>query len=280
MGLMIGDSYAKEFGEVFYTDDTQQTMLLTESILQGRGFNPKIFADNLINMFENECLRGWGQTTLYTLKILSRDKDWTKSGDPSGAGNGGAMRIAPLGLFYYDDPDLLKKHVKDSCIITHKDERAVGGATAIAYGISYVIRNKDFEEEEFLEEVGDFVKDISKEMSDKIKDIKSYLYMDPKEAFKKTGIGGFVLKSVPAAIYGFLNSKYDFRKTLETILEAKGDKDTNSAMGCALSGAFLGYEKIPKSLIEGLEIDSSRNNFKGKNYMEELALKLYELKTK
>jgi hypothetical protein len=62
-----------------------------------------------------------------------RHGDWEACGDEVGqAGNGTAMRTAPLGLAFLDYPDRLPAAVADVSRITHRDLRSIAGGVAVA----------------------------------------------------------------------------------------------------------------------------------------------------
>ena len=65
--------------------------------------------------------------------------------------------------------------------------------------------------------------------------------------------GAYVLESLPCARWCFLASPEDIEQTLFTAVDAGHDADTVAAMACTVSGAYHGYAKLPKRLVEGLE---------------------------
>lgn len=55
-------------------------------------------------------------------------------------GNGGAMRIGPVGAYFADDLDLLKSEVIKGTEVTHYNAEGICGALAIALAVSFVCR--------------------------------------------------------------------------------------------------------------------------------------------
>ena len=47
-------------------------------------------------------------------------------------GNGAAMRVAPVGAYFADDPDAVVEHARRSAVVTHAHPEAVAGAIAVA----------------------------------------------------------------------------------------------------------------------------------------------------
>jgi ADP-ribosylglycohydrolase len=65
--------------------------------------------------------------------------------------------------------------------------------------------------------------------------------------------GAYVLESLPCALWCFLASPDDFEQTLFAAVDAGHDADTIAAMACTLSGAYLGYSRLPRRLLDDLE---------------------------
>ncbi len=96
------------------TDDTQMTMWLAESILAPARRAPEagtpglrdhlLDPDDLARRFSRERIRGIGQATAQFIdNVKAADKPWYEVGVPS-AGNGTAMRAAPVGVVHVSDP--------------------------------------------------------------------------------------------------------------------------------------------------------------------------------
>src|SRR5262249_39548869 len=71
---------------------------------------------------------------------IARGVPWQDAGTPApAAGNGSAMRAAPVGLFFWDDPEALIAAAHDQGRITHQDPRCSAGAIAIAGATAIVL---------------------------------------------------------------------------------------------------------------------------------------------
>jgi poly(ADP-ribose) glycohydrolase ARH3 len=57
-------------------------------------------------------------------------------------GNGGAMRITPIALLYYDDEEKLREIAYRSATITHAHELGMEGAAVQAYAIALLLRTR------------------------------------------------------------------------------------------------------------------------------------------
>src|SRR6185312_6344313 len=117
------------------TDDTQLTLATCESIIETKSISPKNISMKFLEWFNGRKLTGLGSSTLKALRDLQVGAHWGLSGRSGeyAAGNGAAMRIAPLAFFLS-----LSDHrtvIRDVCYITHKNEEAYIGALSVLYAI-------------------------------------------------------------------------------------------------------------------------------------------------
>jgi len=284
MGTAIGDSLGARGEGIFrlwetreigprYTDDTAMAIGVAESLIQCQGFNPEHMAYRFMENFEREPWRGyaWGPPTIF--RLIRRGRKWNELLDreiyPGGSyGNGAAMRIAPVGLFYHDDPEMLRQVAYESSKITHSHEWAMEGAALEAFAVAMAVNLKpeNFSKYEFLKELINFTRVGIYQK--KLGAMKSLLDEGaPRDkVIRELGNGVEAMNSVPAAIYSFLCNS-DFESSVISAVSLGGDADTIGAMAGAIAGAFYGVEKIPRRWKDNLE---------NKGYIEKLAEKLWE----
>ena len=89
-----------------YTDDTQLTLCITQSLIDRKYVDGADIAQKFVLLWENRTIVGAGAScTDAVRKLLRGEADWQHSGtEPGRAGNGTAMRISPIGLWAYDRP--------------------------------------------------------------------------------------------------------------------------------------------------------------------------------
>ena len=73
----------------------------------------------------------------------------------------------------------------------------------------------------------------------------------------KDGINGDAVSSLMWGLFSFLSAPHDFVKVLSLSVSAGGDTDSVAAIACALSGAYLGFAKLPRSLTLLIEDQGS-----------------------
>ncbi len=265
-----------------YTDDTQMTLALCESIINKRRVDGADIAAKFANLWRNNTIIGEGMSCRDAMmQIIVNGVSWDEAGTQHGrAGNGSAMRASPVGLFDCGDLAALKRDALTQSIITHKDERASSGSVAVCAAIYYCINNENIDPNNFIDFIYDITVDVSAEFAENILELKEIITYDDDAAFQKiapigqgaqmtiNGVTPFIIPTVMAALYHFLQTPRDWSKSVEGAIRFGGDTDTVASITGAISGSYNGYDSIPRSLTEEL---------KDKEYIHGVALKLYEV---
>jgi len=135
LGGALGDAYGgiAERGRQCLSDDTQLTLATCESIADLGRIDPAHVASTFRQWFDDGRLTGLGSSTLKALRDLQAGAHWALSGarGEMAAGNGGAMRIAPLAFV----PDADRVVIRDVVRITHHSDEAYVGALAVVEAI-------------------------------------------------------------------------------------------------------------------------------------------------
>jgi len=264
--------------QLCYTDDTAMAIGIARSIIEKGDIEEEHLGKKLSDEFYREPWRGYASGPPAVFRMVKEKgipyHEAAKMlfyGEGS-FGNGAAMRIAPVGLFFYNAfPELFYEKAKISACVTHAHPIGIDGAVIQARAVSIATRLNPVEEfffEDFIDELIRFAKTY--EMKTKMEMVKSLLEEDvtPKIAASRLGMSVAVYESVPFAIYSFLKYSKSFKECLLCAVLNGGDRDTLGAMACSISGAYLGIDAIPKKWIKKLE------NFL---LIKNLALELYEV---
>jgi len=258
-----------------YTDDTQLMIGLAESLIEKKEINQEHIAHKFVQIYEN--YRGYGPVLKQFVQLMELGWEWDKAVQKThnffSYLNGSAMRVAPIGVFYYDNPEEVLRAAYQSSDVTHIHELAREGCALQALAISLVIEQKpssDFDRKTYLRTLQESVS--HKVYKEKLKSVKNLLLKEPDifEVIKILGNGVEAFNSVPTAIYCFLRYLDSFEKSIIYAVNLGGDADTIGAMTGALSGAYHGIEAIPLKWLDKLE---------DKDYIQSLADKIWVLKT-
>lgn len=278
IGSAIGDSLGAQregtygFREVtepgpVYTDDTAMMIAVAESLIECNGFDGAHMARLFVRSFEREPWRGYGAGPPRIFGMIKSGRKWDENldrelYDGGSFGNGSAMRVAPVGLFYYNDPEKLRKVSCQSSRITHSHPLGMEGAALQACAVSLAIR----EEQDFPEKLKEFAgADVYRKKIDvleKLLDKKE----DRERVVRELGNGIEAFNSVPTAIFSFLASS-SFKEAVIYAVSLGGDTDTIGAMTGAIAGAWWGVDSIPPEWKENLE---------DRDYMEGLGMRIWE----
>jgi len=277
------------FGQ--YSDDSQLARELMQSYVARRKFDPGDYAEHIKLIFAEKRIVGFGYSTKEAAKRLSRGVSWEESGTPSpSAGNGSAMRAAPIGLFFFDNSNLLIRAAHDQGRITHRDPRCSAGAIAISGAVALALRQETINIGSFISSLAGWTKTIEPAFALEFMKLTDWVSLPPDEAINPIreagfdpdyvddeewkGISAFVVSSVLWSLYSFLRTPDDYWETICTAIEVGGDVDTTAAMAGAVSGAYLGISAIPSDLAGYL---TDRKTW-GRDELIDLAHRCYEIK--
>ena len=252
-----------------YTDDTQLTMAIMRAVCRMGAVEGSSIAEEFVTLWRTDEIVGPGGScseAVYT--ILVRGVGWEQAGTPEGrAGNGTAMRAAPIGLWNHAHPEEIAEDARISSIITHKDTRSIGGTIAVAKAVSLCVNSTDIDPPDFLSQISDSVRGASAIFADCLDALTSWLRLEPPEAFSHIYAAGepdmgsqdppyvtpYVIPTVLCALYCFLRTPRDFIKSVVGAIKAGGDTDTVAAITGSISGAFNGIDSIPGHLVRTLK---------------------------
>jgi len=259
-----------------YTDDTAMAIGLAESIAQVGRLNQQHLGDTFRANFKREPWRGYaaGPPTIFSL-VERHGMSYAEAarslfGGQGSFGNGAAMRIAPVGLFFHDSPDLYEQ-ARLSASVTHAHPIGVDGAAILAWAVAEAVKldpQEPFPFERFSQGLVDNTR--TPEMRDKMALTRILVAEDapPSDAIDHLGCSVAMHESLPFALYAFLRHPQSFEQCLFCAVLNGGDRDTLGAMACAASGAYLGIEAIPRAWREKIE---------NRQHIEGLAIKLAEM---
>jgi len=249
-----------------YTDDTQMTIAVAETLLRDGRVDP----DRLMAAFvENyDPGRGYGQGARRVLEAAGTGGDWrelSRSQFPGGSlGNGAAMRVAPVGLAFRHDPDRVMDEARLSALPTHQHPVGIEGAQLIALAVALASRAESFDRAAFYAEL------LARSATDESRyQLTVAAALAPTDS--PAGLGSSIRadRSVVTAIACFVADPQSYEGAVARAIGLGDDTDTVAAMAGAISGAYLGAGAVPERLLVLLE-----DGPKGRAYIDGLARQL------
>lgn len=244
-----------------YTDDTAMALGLAQSLTELGILDQEHLGRTFHRNFLQEPWRGYagGPPSIFH-QVQEQGISYVEAarrlfGGDGSFGNGAAMRVAPLGLFFHDSPDLYEQAAA-SAAVTHAHPLGRDGAALQALAVAQALRlspSDPFPRDAFLH--GLLAQALTPEMQDKLRLLEGLLSnaAPAGDAARALGQSVAVDKSLPFALFAFLSHPRSYRDCLWCAILHGGDRDTLGAMAGAVSGAYLGLEAIPGSWREKLE---------------------------
>jgi ADP-ribosylglycohydrolase len=253
------------FGQ--YSDDTQLARALLLSVRDAGRWSPEAFAGRVAELFRDGLEVGAGEGTRSAALRLIAGVAWRESGTPAPyAGNGSAMRVAPLGVLLGHDAEALCIAAGEQSRITHLDPRCSAGAVAVAGAVALAMVPGELDPRAFLATVANWAAREDASVAAAVAGIREWLDLPPDRAARRLraagldpahrdswqGISAFVTPSVAWSLYAFLRSPDDYWTAVCTAIAVGGDTDTMAAITGAMAGARLGAAALPEPLVARL----------------------------
>lgn len=250
-----------------YTDDSQLARELLQSYAARGAFDPEDYARRISAIFVEERIVGRGLATHRAASRLAAGVPWTDAGEPAPvAGNGSAMRAAPIGLIFGDDHERLTRAAHDQGRITHRDPRCAAGAVAIALAVAIAGQGGPVEPRRLAARLGAAARSFDDSFADELLKLGDWATLPPETVqaaiprrlgdydsqYRWEGISPFVVTSVLWSLYAFLRTPGDYWESMRTAIAVGGDVDTTAAMTGAISGAYVGLGSLPLGLARSL----------------------------
>ena len=250
-----------------YTDDTQMMIGIAETLAQ---FG-EISQDNLMRAFVDnfDAARAYGRGTHQIIELAARGGDWkalSATMFPGGSlGNGAAMRVAPLGLFFHDDLDQVERQAVESALPTHRHPIGVDGARILAVAVALLIREPTFDPIAFYAEL------LQRATTDEFREcLRCAAGLARDDHVGALGTSLEAHRSGPTALACFASHPDSYPDAVGRAIGLGGDVDTIAAMVGALCGARLGVRAVPNHLLAMLEDGAT-----GRQYLDSLAQRLH-----
>ena len=246
--MVGGGPFGLQPGE--WTDDTSMALCLAESLIEQNGFVPIDQLQRYLQWYRRGYLSSKGYcfdigitTRSALMRFEKTGEPYCGSTNPNNAGNGSIMRLAPVPLFFAQNPSEAIAFSGESSRTTH------GAATAIDacryLGALLVGAVNGVSREELLSAYYSPIPNYWQEnpLVDEIDAIAagSFKHRQPPEIQGS----GYVVESLEAALWAFYRSQ-SFEEGCLLAVNLGDDADTTGAVYGQLAGAFYGENGIPE----------------------------------
>lgn len=240
------------------TDDTQLTLATCDALIRARGtVDPAAIADAMLQRHRTGAIIGVGAATLGALRALAVGGHWALVGrrGEHAAGNGAAIRVAPLAFFLDPRSSRGRGAIRDVSRITHHSDEAYSGALAVAITIHDAVHDRIADVQTWWPTLLCALPDTSlRDVLDSIGALPPILSID--DLADRTGTGGHVLESVPLALAAALRTEHGFRELIETLVRVGGDTDSIASIAGQVRGARDGATALPEEWLAMLRVRS------------------------
>jgi len=232
------------------TDDTEMSLAIGKALLLAGKWDLKGIADHFLGWMKSKpidigatCRRGI-RDYKFKGQLEVPNNEWD-------AGNGAAMRMAPVALFTLGDDDLLQEHAVAQAHLTHNnvlsDAASVTIGRLVQQGMFGTDRHRMHETTRRL-----------------ISEHENFRFNNYK------GNAGSYIVDTMQTVFHYFFSTASFEECLIGVVNQGGDADTTGAIAGMIAGAFYGLESLPARWLKKLNKDVRRE-------VEEQAVQLVKM---
>ncbi len=240
--------------EWHYTDDTNMALSIYAILRKYGVINQDELAQHFAKYYN--LGRGYGAGAGMLLRNIKKGSKWQVVApmlfQGGSYGNGGAMRVAPVGAYFAEDIEAVIENAKLSAEITHAHPEGIAGAIAVAVAsaIATTLAGKDKPSRaEFIEQILPHVPDS--EVKSGIKRAKDIRSTDISHVVGMIGNGSGISAqdTVPFVLFCAGEWLDDYEEAIWQTMSGGGDVDTTCAMVGGIVACYVGQEGIPAKWI-------------------------------
>lgn len=237
-----------------FTDDTNMALSIYE-ILRRYG---EIHQDELVKSFvaHFDRMRGYGPGMRSFVSHVGQGEAWqsvaTRLFQGGSFGNGGAMRIAPLGAYFADDMPKLIAEAQKATEVTHAHPEGIAGGIAVAVATAIAWQQRDnpaLSRGDFIEQILPHIPQSDVRLNCLLaQKLPSASHVHINEIVRFIGNGSSVSAqdTVPFVLYCAGEQLRSFEKAFWLTASGGGDVDTTCAMVCGIVAMSVGADALPQ----------------------------------
>ena len=215
------------------TDDTEMSLAIGKALIMAGRWDLKGIADHFLGWMKSKpvdigatCRRGI-RDYKFKGQLAVPYNEWD-------AGNGAAMRVAPVALFTLGDDRLLKKYVVEQAHLTHNHALSDAACVVIGQMVQQGIFGTDRHE----------LHETTRKLVAEYGNFRFHNY--------RGNASPYVVDTLQT-VFHYLFSTASFEECLIGVVNQGGDADTTGAIAGMIAGAFYGMDAIPARWLKKLK---------------------------
>ena len=250
-------------GPWFHTDDTEMAVSIV-AVLKSHGHvDQDALAKRFARRFERDPDRGYGSMTRSQMREIVAGGKWRDTAADAfrgqgSMGNGGAMRVAPLGAYFADDLERCVEQARLSSLVTHTHPEGVAGTIAVAAAAATAWQLRDSagpdQARQFFEAILRHTPESQVRRGILVASTTSP-EIPVHHAAKALGNGSLVTApdTVPFCVWMAAHHSKKFTEALAKTIGAGGDCDTNAAIVGGIVALSAGRDGISADWLKARE---------------------------
>jgi len=248
--MVGGGPFGLQPGE--WTDDTSMALCLAASLVETGGFDPDDqmvrycrWRDEGYMSSNGTCFDIGGTISQALARYGKTGEPYSGSTSVWSAGNGCIMRLAPVPMYFWRDPEKAVGFSNLSSRTTHGAKECIEACRLFGWQLFKALNGSS--KEAILFDNGKLTG-----LSEKVAAIARGEYRDKTD--DAIHGSGYVIQSLEAALWCFLTTD-QFEDAILTAVNLGDDADTTGAACGQIAGAFYGVEAIPVRWTEMLAMN-------------------------
>jgi ADP-ribosylglycohydrolase len=275
-GLSLGDSFGERFfvpsklarslvaervlpaPPWHYTDDTVMALSIVETLEAHGAIDRDELAQRFFRKYRADPRRGYGGMAHVVLRQIGAGHPWRRVSraafDGMGSmGNGGAMRVAPIGGYFADDLERAAAEARRSAEVTHAHPEGQAGAAAVAVAAGRAAGSPS-EPEEILTAALAYTPE-GETRAGIARALELPFGSTIAAAVGALGNGSRVIAqdTVPFALWCAARHLTHFEEALWTTVSGLGDRDTTCAIVGGIVSLAVGRAGLPSEWLAARE---------------------------
>ncbi|WP_422926935.1 ADP-ribosylglycohydrolase family protein [Singulisphaera sp. PoT] len=272
-GLSVGDAFGSRFFNApdssrsvpaspwAYSDDTEMAMAVVSNLDRFGCIEPDTLALDFARRYRADPYRGYGLTVRRVLDDIAEGIPWSQAArlvysGLGSMGNGGAMRVAPIGAYFFDDDCAMVEEARKSAMTTHAHAEGQAGAIAVSVASAWACRNAGRQRsgKAMLEFAAEHTPaGVTRDGIEHAIELDFGLTIEASVEVLGNGSKITAPDTVPFALWCAARHIDDFAEALWSATLAEGDNDTNGAIIGGIVALANGPNSIPGDWLEARE---------------------------